>query len=442
MLARPFISRRHLLTGAAAVAAMAALPREAHAAATGWNIADANAMFLVTNTSLTSQYGWKVVGTAVDVDNKKIWTWDSYSNQWNGAAIGSENPAGPTGGYTNGSLAAGPYFPMWSGVQTTSGVGLDTCTVNFGATPFFNLPSGYSSVNTLASATVTWDPSNKSSDITLSNSNMTATKTGSDGSFKSVKATSSISTGKMYFECFVPSIFKQVFGFANSTASTSNYPGSDTNGIGGYSANPPQYLFNSAFSGSATFANSGWHDGSMRATNASATGQKRMFEAQITISADNGQTAIGIGKSNADLLTDVGNNANSYGFSSGVGGNHYTTNSTDTGADTLTNGTIIGIYVDTVNGRLWFYNPTSGHYNSNIGGTPDPATDTLGFDISGLGAVLYPMTGGGGLGENRRGGTVVANFAGSFSSPVPAGFCAWDGSGCSAPRAFRSGPFG
>ena len=47
----------------------------------------------------------------------------------------------------------------------------------------------------------TWDPSGKHADITLTNSNLTATRTGGTGDYRNVRSITGKSSGKYYVEC-------------------------------------------------------------------------------------------------------------------------------------------------------------------------------------------------------------------------------------------------
>lgn len=80
-------------------------------------------------------------------------------------------------------------------------------------------------------SSTTWNPSDKSANINLADGNLEAITSGS--SFAGVRSTTSYSTGKYYAELTVTNLSSQVwFGIANSSASLSNFPGSDTNGMG------------------------------------------------------------------------------------------------------------------------------------------------------------------------------------------------------------------
>jgi hypothetical protein len=77
-----------------------------------------------------------IVGCAIDLDNRKGWFRKNGGN-WNGLAIGSENPATNTGGVV---IAAGSYSPAVAFNWVTG----DSQTANFGQSAFSTAaPSGF-----------------------------------------------------------------------------------------------------------------------------------------------------------------------------------------------------------------------------------------------------------------------------------------------------------
>jgi len=82
--------------------------------------------------------------------------------------------------------------------------------------------------------TVTWNPSDKSTGVTLTNSDLTATGNVSDATFKGVRATLSRSTGRYYFEGVIqnPSIINGGFGLMTAAASLAQRVGFDAVGWG------------------------------------------------------------------------------------------------------------------------------------------------------------------------------------------------------------------
>lgn len=81
----------------------------------------------------------------------------------------------------------------------------------------------------------TWNPSDKSSDITLSGSDLVATRGAAANAFRSVRATISKTAGKWYFE-FTRSAGSDkshiMFGMMLGSTSLSQYPGQVSTGIG------------------------------------------------------------------------------------------------------------------------------------------------------------------------------------------------------------------
>jgi hypothetical protein len=80
--------------------------------------------------------------------------------------------------------------------------------------------------------TTTWNSSDKSSNVTLSNGNLTATMT--SGTQGAVRANTSVSAGKIYLEFYFAGAVlgnKVGVGWANSTASLASFIGTDKNGF-------------------------------------------------------------------------------------------------------------------------------------------------------------------------------------------------------------------
>lgn len=91
-------------------------------------------------------------------------------------------------------------------------------------------------------ATTTWNPNDKSSSVSLSNSDLTIDIT-STNSYKSAKSIYYSSTSKWYWEVTinVDGPDHMLVGVANSSASVENYCGVDTNGWGYYGFNGNLY---------------------------------------------------------------------------------------------------------------------------------------------------------------------------------------------------------
>ena len=113
----------------------------------GWEVADSGIIF---NNSTTTGIDIGTVTTsatymfAVDLDNDKLWVWNPATSQWNGAVIGSQNPATNTGGVSLSSRAGATMYPAIA-VENPGSI----VTANFGATTFVNsTPTGFSSWDT------------------------------------------------------------------------------------------------------------------------------------------------------------------------------------------------------------------------------------------------------------------------------------------------------
>jgi hypothetical protein len=77
---------------------------------------------------------------------------------------------------------------------------------------------------------VTWNPSDKNTNISLSNGNLTATATNT--SWKSVRATDYKSSGKWYWEVTIDVGANHIIGIGTSSANINSYAGSDVYSYG------------------------------------------------------------------------------------------------------------------------------------------------------------------------------------------------------------------
>lgn len=97
-----------------------------------------------------------------------------------------------------------------------------------------------------AGAAVTWNPADKSANLTLSGGNLVVTKTAGGGTHDgTARATSSKSTGKFYWEVLVNTVAagneECAAGIANASAPLTNYIGVDANGWGYVGVNGFKY---------------------------------------------------------------------------------------------------------------------------------------------------------------------------------------------------------
>lgn len=88
------------------------------------------------------------IGVAVDFVHGKLW-WTNNGSTWNNAAIGSQNPATNTGGYS--AFSINPFTGSFTIVPVFGNAGSSgaVATANFGATAFsYTPPTGFVSWNT------------------------------------------------------------------------------------------------------------------------------------------------------------------------------------------------------------------------------------------------------------------------------------------------------
>lgn len=426
MLATPFISRRQLLTGAAALAAFSALPRDARAAATTWDTTSVPTPIFLSNGNLTATIRPKIITIAADISNKKFWVHDSNTGLWNNAVLASQDPSTGTGGYTTSTtLNNGPYYAAMSMASTGSGSAVTT--FNFGTLIGVTMPTGFSTYNAAAGTTVTMDTSfNSLTGVSYSNGNLTVTcNSATISTPSSMRATSSIASGKVCWQVILESWGTARWGLCNSSVTNgTNIHNSSSNG---WAVGPTSnvYLYNGA--GETQQALSGWGQvpNTLFATNKVSSG-KAMFEVQVT-RPDTIDIGIGVGNASTSTSDRVGK-ANSWGYvTTPLTTNVYYNNGVGTAADSTGASSYVGIYVDFGNQKLWYYISAAARYNTS--GTANPATNTGGIDISGIiSSGLYPQIGGADSSSTNVTASAigVANFAGSFTVPVPSGFTAWD----------------
>jgi len=102
----------------------------------------------------------------------------------------------------------------------------------------------------------TWNPSDKGTNIVLSNGNLTVAVNPGGGTWNSVRSTISVSSGKWYWENTLSSATdSKVCGIALSTATLANYIGNDANGWSYYGGGPQKINSNIFTNYGATYAN-------------------------------------------------------------------------------------------------------------------------------------------------------------------------------------------
>ena len=96
-----------------------------------------------TGLSIGNLAASDVIGIAVDLDNNKVWFRKSPSGNWNGLAIGSQDPSGNVGGASISAFSATTLQPFvsYGGTGTSAS---EQVTANFGVTAFSGaVPSGF-----------------------------------------------------------------------------------------------------------------------------------------------------------------------------------------------------------------------------------------------------------------------------------------------------------
>lgn len=90
---------------------------------------------------ITTTTAGDVICAAVDLDNKKVWFRKNAAGNWNGLAIGSENPATNAGGVSIVPVGAVTPILTFGGSGTAIN---DAYTINFGQSAFLgSAPSGF-----------------------------------------------------------------------------------------------------------------------------------------------------------------------------------------------------------------------------------------------------------------------------------------------------------
>lgn len=175
------------------------------------------------NTSGTS-YGdifsaGDVIGCAVDLVAGKIW-W-SINNVWQNGG----DPVAGTGEAYSG--LSGNYYPMVGFYRADFG------TVAFDyADQVYYPPEGYSACEGTPPADVIWNSGDKAANITLSGSDLIATRSGG-GSYEAVRSNKPLpSTGKHYFEIYANSVVTGMMVGIGTASEILTYPGDTAEGYG------------------------------------------------------------------------------------------------------------------------------------------------------------------------------------------------------------------
>lgn len=142
--------------------------------------------------------GW--IGAAIDLFSQRVWFRMLPTGNWNGGAIGVQNPALNLGGVGFGTFNGKTLGPaVWlSGITTFQSI------INTGERPFVGaVPAGFTSgwprVTPVTTNFTSWSPTDKYSTLTLSNNNLTANAS-PVSAYGAVRAMHGKTSGKYYIE--------------------------------------------------------------------------------------------------------------------------------------------------------------------------------------------------------------------------------------------------
>lgn len=153
--------------------------------------------------------------------------------------------------------------------------------------------------------------------------------------------------------------------------------------------------------------------GSVRSIASHSSG-KYYCENVITHSAN---SSFGIATSGYSLSGYIGSTANAVGCL--TDGRVFLNNVNVTTLTAVANGTTWSLAIDLDNKRAW-WRRNAGNWNDNV--SADPATNTLGVDISGLNAGLYFVIWDG---ETNTDAAAMNFGATAYAQSVPSGFGNW-----------------
>lgn len=387
--------------------------------ATVWDSSYSDYKNLLENGDLRVRLAQSVFTFAMKATAKKIWVHNSSLDQWN--ASGTADPATDVGGFAPTSLGSSPYFA--AAYQQTSAA--NKIRANFGANTITKLPSGFSTYNAAAGATVTWDTSfNASGNIAYSNGNLDAAQTNTLGYANALcsKASAGISSGDFAWEIYILSDANQSAGWIRSNQANTNYLHELGNSGGG--AGPSQWLYNNSGGGSGGTGAQTIKKRVTRATN-KATSGKIYWQHKPVFGT--WQHQVGMGNSSI-LTTDSPNVAGSVAInrSSSSRGLWVNGSAGPFTPDILTSGNAEGWYLDTVNKRLWIWCQDTNRFNASP--TADPATNTGGIDVSSFFSTgLFPIYGAGDDGNLFAAENYTdADFATAPDIPHPSGWQSLD----------------
>lgn len=363
----------------------------------------------ITNAGLTAAGKSLTLGIAIDLDNKRMWG-RVGNGVWSGA---SGNPATNTGGFDISSIGSVACFIAFSAFNG------DATTANTGATQFErDVPSGFSAWGGA------FDSANKDASITLSNGDLTATGTASSA-WKSVRGTSSHTTGKYYFEMSADNVTGGNGWFAgieNASGSLSSYLGSTANGAG-FQCTTAAYangtFTNSVLTVAVTKFSAAWR--TVRSVGTTHTSGK--WYAEITCDAHTGASGWmgGVCNGAGVLQNFLGSTANGASFdAAGI----FRINNTAPGSNlstTLSATKVLCLSIDLDHNMIW------GRVDGGAwSGAGNPATNSAGNTIATVNDAVAVYLAFAAFDTSPTFDKATLNVgATTFTQTVPSGFSAW-----------------
>ena len=183
----------------------------------------------------------------------------------------------------------------------------------------------------------------------------------------------------------------------------------------------PSTLSNNVTISNSTGASIG---ASLSTTNSSAAPAQSYFEITLGSGISSANTLVGIGNASVSLTNFPGVDLNSVGWQWNTGNIFINNTHSNTNFVTGVANDVIAFAVDFTNNKLWVKNVThSGGWNNDVIANQNPATNTGGYDISGLsGGPYFIMASVGAVnGEKLTLNAGTSAFIGGF----PTGFTAW-----------------
>jgi hypothetical protein len=224
------------------------------------------------------------IALAVDLDNSRVWFRDVTRDAgggpfwWGASANGADDPLTPSTGFPIVNLVANQlvYYSLTLAWQGEVGAALTQSTVNdigsFAGVP----PTGFNAWAAAITFQTQWNPLDKDPSMVLTNGNLTATQSGSAGTWTSVRSTDVngyTNSGKLYFEItstqssLTGGQTNFLFGIGSRFNPLNTYLGQDSHGFGVIPVNSNGLGWISANAGHTPFGQSPYYDSTVGHTN-------------------------------------------------------------------------------------------------------------------------------------------------------------------------------